>query len=139
MAAIGAEAARGESAGYSSGGMEIGYREAIQALVEHGAVIRARLLDGFETPPTPVYWLDYHEGVLRYGRAEAAAQIHDYGIDRLEGGGEAMIFHTSGETSVACLIVEPAPQGAVLHALHQWKRKVESNNHYPEDGWRFGG
>src|SRR5215207_5264869 len=71
----------------------------IGLLVERGAGLRARFLDGYETVPWPVYWLAYQEGVpegareggtadrqagvLRYCGAGPDERIHDYEIDRV--------------------------------------------------------
>jgi hypothetical protein len=49
-----------------------GDRGEIQALVERGAVLFVRLLDGYVTMAAPVYWLSYETGVLRYCRAGPA-------------------------------------------------------------------
>jgi hypothetical protein len=111
----------------------------IESVVRQGATIRARLLDGFETAPAPVYWVHYHDGLLRFGRAGLAEALHDYQIAGVVSLGPDIIFHTTGETSVAALMLTPSQRAEVLQLLHQWRRVVAGSDRYPEEGWRFGG
>jgi hypothetical protein len=128
----------------------------IGLLVERGAGLRARFLDGYETVPWPVYWLAYQEGgqegapegeaadrqsgVLRYCGAGPDERIHDYEIDRVDVlGPDVVIFHVRDATSVAAFILDTCLSADARQTLYVWDRAVRRSNQYPDAGWRFGG
>ena len=112
----------------------------IGKLVEQGAMLHAQLLDGFATVPSPVYWLDYEAGQLRYARAGPEARINAYQIDRVAVDGlQFVTFHTSGETSVAALFLTPCVGSELVVTLHSYARRMRGHDPYPLEGWRFRG
>jgi len=111
----------------------------IGPLVAAGALLHARLRDDFETVPSPVVWLDYQPGHLRYARAGPEARVQSYEIRRVELTPPRVIFHTRGETSVAAVILAPCDNAVLRHTLYSWARRLRGNDPYPPEGWRFTG